>query len=77
MPDIYPSRLSFSKTSFSTGAAFLKKLLSISLEPIREKRKELLKEKTYINEVLKEGAEKARAIAQATMKKVRKKIGLM
>ena len=55
----------------------LVELLSISLEPIREKRKELLKEKTYINEVLSEGAEKARAIAQATMKKVREKIGLM
>jgi tryptophanyl-tRNA synthetase len=67
----------FENKNYAEFKKLLIELLSISLEPIRKKRKELLEEKTYINEVLEEGAEKARAIAQATMKKVRKKIGLM
>lgn len=42
----------------------------------RQKRLELLKKPDYVEEVLREGAKKARKIAQATMAEVREKIGI-
>ena len=45
--------------------------------PFREKRKELDAKPDYVKEVLKEGAEKAKATARETMKEVRGKIGLI
>ena len=47
------------------------------LEPIQKKRLELEKDKSYIEKVLKEGAEKARAVAAATVAEVREKMGLL
>jgi len=55
----------------------LAKLLIDSLEPFRRKRKELLNREVYIREILNQGAERARIIAQSTMEKVRKKMGLI
>lgn len=43
----------------------------------REKKKELLEKPNYIAEVLGEGAEKARAVAQTTLLEVKQKIGLL
>jgi tryptophanyl-tRNA synthetase len=54
----------------------LAEILIKSLEPLREKRKELLKREKFIKEILKDGAERARKIAKSTMKEVKKKIGL-
>jgi tryptophanyl-tRNA synthetase len=54
----------------------LAEILIKSLEPLREKRKELLKREKFIKEILKEGAKRARKIAKSTMKEVKKKIGL-
>src|SRR3990167_5166281 len=45
------------------------------LRPIQEKRKQL--RDTYVDKVIKEGAEKARAIARQTVAEVREKMGLM
>jgi tryptophanyl-tRNA synthetase len=45
-------------------------------EPYRKKRFELQKDLSYVDDVLKTGAEKARNIAQKTMAKVRAKTGL-
>lgn len=46
------------------------------LMPLQEKRRDLKKNTVYINEVIVQGAEKARVIAQATMKEIKTKIGL-
>ena len=48
--------------------------LEAFLEPIRERRKEVEKDKERLKGVLKEGAKKARAIAIKTMEEVREKI---
>jgi tryptophanyl-tRNA synthetase len=55
----------------------LAKLLINSLEPFRRKRKELLSREVYVNEILSQGAKRARIIAQSTMEEVRKKMGLI
>jgi len=46
------------------------------LEPIREKRKELEAKPEYVDRVIVEGAEKARAIASQTVAEVKQKMGL-
>ncbi len=47
------------------------------LEPFQEKRKELEAKPEYVAKVIKEGAEKAHAIASQTVKEVRQKMGLL
>lgn len=47
------------------------------LKPIQERRKKIESDQTYVDKVLKEGAEKAREIAFQTVKEVRKKMGLL
>ena len=47
------------------------------LKPIQEKRKELEKNPKYVDKVIKEGAEKARATASETVKEVKEKMGLI
>lgn len=47
-----------------------------SLKPIQQKRKELEKNKDYVYQVLKQGAEQARAIASNTMQAVKDLVGL-
>lgn len=46
------------------------------LAPIREKRKELESKPEYVDKVIKDGAEKARAIASVTVAEVKQKMGL-
>lgn len=48
-----------------------------SLNPIREKSKELIANKDYLYDVLESGAKKCKIIAQETMQKVREKMGLV
>ncbi len=55
---------------------FLNELLQEELKPIREKRKEYEKDKTYLYDILKEGSNKAREISSKTLEKVRNAIGL-
>lgn len=45
------------------------------LKPIQEKRAELAADKARIDQVIKEGAEKARIVASATMAEVKEKMG--
>lgn len=47
------------------------------LKPIQEKRKELEHKTTYVDEVIKSGAEKARKIAKETVLEVKEKMGLL
>jgi len=56
-----------------------KRLLELLLEyfkPYREKREELASDLGYVEQVLKDGAERARAVASVTLDKVRKAVGL-
>lgn len=47
------------------------------LKPIQKKYKELAKDPKKIEQILKSGSEKARAVAQKTMREVKSKIGLL
>jgi tryptophanyl-tRNA synthetase len=56
-----------------------KRLLELLLEyfsPYREKRAELAANPAYVEQVLKDGAERAKAVASVTLDKVRKAVGL-
>jgi tryptophanyl-tRNA synthetase len=46
------------------------------MKPMREKREKISKDKKYLEKVRKEGAEKALHLAEKTMVKVRKAVGL-
>jgi tryptophanyl-tRNA synthetase len=63
-----------------TGYGDFKKQLFEKLweyfEPMRKRRTEILADQTYVDEILKHGAEKANAVADNVMKRVRKAIGL-
>lgn len=52
-------------------------IVAEGLRPIREKTKELLSDKAYLESVYRDGAEKAEAIARKTLRKVHKKIGFL
>jgi len=45
------------------------------LEPIQTKREELARDTEYVDKVITEGAQKARAIASQTVKEVKEKMG--
>lgn len=53
------------------------KLLINSLEPFRNKRKELLNREVYLKEILEKGRKKAQIIAQSTIAEVKRKMGLI
>lgn len=55
----------------------LAELLIKSLEPFRKKRKELLLREVYVQEILRQGAKRARVTAESTIKEVKEKIGLI
>ena len=62
-----------------TYVEFKQKLAEVvikKLEPFRKKREEFLKRKEFIKGILKEGKEKAQAIAKETIFEVKEKIGL-
>lgn len=56
--------------------ATLSAALKTFLDPIREKRKEIEKEKGYVEKVIYEGTEKARAVADATVKEMYSMMGI-
>jgi tryptophanyl-tRNA synthetase len=47
------------------------------IEPIRQEKNRLLQDKAYLDEVLKNGAERAERLAYRTLNKVYKKVGLV
>jgi tryptophanyl-tRNA synthetase len=47
------------------------------LEPIQRKVKELINDKTYLEEIYKKGAERANYVATKTLRKMQKKIGFI
>ena len=50
-------------------------IISTSLAPIREKRRELEAEPEKVDEILREHAQRCREIAQGTIKEVKEKMG--
>lgn len=54
----------------------LGEVLSLFLKPMREKRKEMEKDKENLWEILKKGSEKAKEVAEKTMDEVKTKTGL-
>ena len=55
---------------------FLFNVLNEELSPIRERREELSKNMDYVDEVLKNGTEKARMVAKENIKKFKEAIGI-
>ena len=48
-----------------------------TLRPIREEAERLMKDKAYLEDVLRDGAERAACAANRTLRKVYKKIGFV
>ena len=65
----------FANTGYGTFKKAVGEAVVANLEPIQQKVKELEKNQDYINDVIKQGAEKASVLAQRTLQKVQKKIG--
>jgi tryptophanyl-tRNA synthetase len=56
---------------------FLAKGINTSLEPFRERRTTLASNPSYVLDVLTDGARRAHAIAEMTIREVREKVGLI
>lgn len=67
----------FKGINYSEFKAELAKLMVEFLKPIQEKRVKLIKNRKEVIKILETGAKKAGIIAQATMKEVKRKIGLI
>lgn len=62
---------------FSELKEVLSERIALGLAPLREKKKELLSDKIGLASVLAEGAARARAVAQETLREVKEKTGLL
>jgi len=62
--------------SYSQFKKELADLIISSLEPLREKRKELESREVYVREILSQGAKRAKIMAQSTVDEVKKKMGI-
>ena len=65
----------FANAGYGTFKKAVGEAVVANLEPIQQKVKELEKNQDYINDVIKQGAEKASSLAQRTLQKKKKKIG--
>lgn len=76
------ARLQYQKQYQSTGIQYNKLKLQLAeaiykqLEPIQKRRKEFESDRAKVEKILRDGAARARAIAQKTVSEVRRKIGL-
>ena len=67
----------YKNENYSVFKEDLGQLIADSLKPIREKHKEFISDKAYLEKVMKEGAEKASYFANKTLMKVYKKVGFL
>ncbi len=65
----------FANAGYGTFKKAVGEAVVANLEPIQKKVKELEKNQDYVDDIIKQGAEKASALAQKTLRKVHKKIG--
>ena len=64
------------KIGYGGAKKLLKTKIDEYFEPARERRKELAQDPSMVEDVLREGAKKARAEARATMALVREAVGM-
>jgi len=75
-------RIAYEKQYLGEGIRYgdlkqqLAEAIDKELSPIREKRRELEAQPDYVDTVIREGAEKARALASQTLREVKEKMGL-
>lgn len=67
----------YKNVNYSIFKEDLGQLISDGLKDLREKYKEYINDKSYLEKVMKEGAEKASYIANKTLRKVYKKVGFL
>jgi len=67
----------FKNSNYEKFKKSLTELIIDRLGSFRRKRKELLNREVYVNEILKQGKNRAQAIAQSTMIEVKTKMGLL
>ncbi len=67
----------FKDKGYAVFKKSLGELLSEKLEPMRRKKREIESRHVYVKEILRQGADRARTLARATMEEVREKIGLL
>ena len=67
----------FKNKGYATFKKALADLLVEKLDPFRRKKKEIESRQVYVKEILRQGANHARTLAQSTMEEVREKIGLL
>lgn len=67
----------FASLSYKDFKEALSEIVVEKLQPVQEKRKELLEDKQRLVNILEEGAQKARKRASETLKEVYEKIGLI
>lgn len=67
----------YKNENYSVFKEDLGQLIADSLKPIREKHKEFISDKAYLDKVMREGAEKASYFANKTLRKVYKKVGFL
>ena len=67
----------FSKRGYAAFKKQLADLLVQKLEPVRRKYAELGSREVYVQEIIKQGAKRARSVAQDTMEEVRNKVGFL
>jgi len=67
----------FKGKEYSVFKKSLADLLVKKLMPLRQKKEELDSRELYVKEIIRQGEERARSIAKATMDEVREKIGLL
>ena len=74
---IEESEKEFASSSYAELKLGVAEAVADSLAPIQSEYERLLKEKDYVESVLKKGAESAQYIARKTLDKVKKKIGYL
>jgi tryptophanyl-tRNA synthetase len=72
----YKKEFESGSLQFSTIKDEIASAISTSLKPIQQKREELMNDTDYVEKTMREGAEKARAVASHTLKEVRMHMGL-
>lgn len=67
----YPDGIRYGELKSELAEAIYKEL-----QPMQQKRRELEQDRDYVNSVIEQGAQKARAAAQETLREVKEKMGL-
>lgn len=67
----------YKNENYSVFKEDLGQLIADNLKELREKHAMYIKDKTYLEKVMKEGAEKASYVANKTLRKVYKKVGFL